>query len=119
MSDSVNLVDEVRGGVTIVHVMTPWLLDPNSSEILTSRLCGLIEAGADPLLVDLSGVTRLSSIFFRSFIIAGKKAKEHKTSLAFCNLSAVIKQGFTIAGLDKLFRLFDSEQNALRDLSRE
>ena len=119
MSDSVNLMDETRNGVTIVHVMTPWLLDPKLSEILTARLCSLIESGADRVLVDLSGVTRLSSVFFRSFITAGKKAKERKASMAFCNLSPMIKQGFTVTGMDKIFSIFDSEQKALVELSTE
>ena len=119
MGDAVNLMDEIRNGVTIVHVMTPCLLDPKLSEILTVRLCRLIESGASSMLIDLSGVTRLSSVFFRSFITAGKKAKERKASMAFCNLSPMIKQGFTVTGMDKIFTIFDSEQKAILELSPE
>ncbi len=119
MSGDINLIDETRDGVTIIHVMTPWLIDPKMSDLLTSHLCHLLESGANCLLIDLGGVTRLSSVFFRSFIMAGKKAKKHKASISFCNVSSVVKQGFEIVGLDKLFRLFDSEQKALKELGSQ
>lgn len=119
MGDSMNLMDETRNGVTIVHVMTPWLLDPKVADMLTSRLCRLLESGADPLLIDLGGVSRLTSIFFRSFIMVGKEARKRKACIAFCNVSAVIKQGFELTGLDKLFPMFDSEQKAIGELGTE
>lgn len=119
LNDSLNLMDETRNGVTLVHVITPWLIDPKLSEMLTSRLCGLLESGADPLVIDLGGVTRLTSIFFRSFIMAGQEAKKRKACMAFCNVSPVIRQGFEIVGLDKLFPMFESEQKALRELGSE
>ncbi len=116
MSESLNLMDETRNGVTVVHVMTEWLIDPKLADRLTDKLCGLLESGANPLVVDLGGVTRLTSIFFRSFIMAGKEAGKRKATMAFCNVSSTIKDGFKIVGLDKLFKLFASEQDALREL---
>ena len=116
MTDTLNLMDETRNGVTIVHVMTEWLVDPKIADRLTERLGALLESGADPLVIDLGGVTRLTSIFFRSFIVAGKEAGKRKATMAFCNVSSTIKEGFKIVGLDKLFKLFASEQEALRDL---
>ncbi len=116
MSECLKLMDETRNGVTVVHVMSEWLIDPKLADTLTSKLCSQLEGGANPLVVDLGGVTRLTSIFFRSFIMAGKEAGKRKVRMAFCNLSPTIKDGFKIVGLDKMFKLFDTEQEALREL---
>jgi len=113
MNDSLQLMNEKRLGVTIVHVGNQRLLEPHLSDNLTRFLCTLVEEGAQSILLDLGAVNRISSVFFRSFIIAGKKAHENKTKISFCNLAPVVKEGFVITGLDKLFKVYESEAKAL------
>jgi anti-anti-sigma factor len=109
-------MEENRQGVTIIHLVNQRLLDPYLSDELTRRLCAIIESGALIVLIDMGAVARISSVFFRSFIMAGKKATEKKVRLAFCTLTPVIKEGFTITGLDKLFKIYGNEGQALGDL---
>jgi anti-anti-sigma factor len=116
MNEGLRLMDETRDGVTVLHVMTERLIDPKLADRLTIKLNELIGDGSAPLAIDMGGVTHLTSIFFRSFIAAGKEAGKKKTTMVFCNVSGTIKQGFQIVGLDKLFKIFDSEQEALRFL---
>ena len=96
MSDAILFIDEKRQDVTLVHVMAQRLLDPQQADTLARHLGGLFDSGVLCVLVDMGSVQRLSSIFFRSFIMAGKKAGEKKARLAFCNLSPVIQEGFAI-----------------------
>lgn len=117
MSDAVLFIDETRQDVTLVHVMAQRLLDPQQADTLARHLSGLFESGALCVLVDLGGVQRLSSIFFRSFILAGKKAGEKKARLAFCNLPAVILEGFKLTGLTDLFPIYKNENDALAKLA--
>ncbi len=116
MTDPVQFMEESRQGVTIVHIVNQRLIEPHLSEDLTRRLCGLIEGGALRLLIDMGAVARISSVFFRSFIMAGKKANECKAKIAFCNLTPLIKEGFVITGMDKIFKLYDSEGRAMAEL---
>jgi len=116
MSDSVQFMEENRQGVTIVHIVNQRLIEPHLSDDLTRRLCALIEDGALCLLIDMGAVARISSVFFRSFIMAGKKANENKAKIAFCNLTPIIREGFVITGLDKLFKIYDSESKAMGEL---
>ena len=109
-------MEENRQGVSILHIVNERLIDPNLSDTLTRRLCGLIEAGTLCMLIDMGAVTRISSVFFRSFIMAGKKANEHKAKIAFCNLTPLIKEGFIVTGLDKLFKIYDNEGKAVAEL---
>jgi len=109
-------MEENRQGVTIVHIVNQRLLEPHLSDDLTRRLCALIEGGALCLLIDMGAVARISSVFFRSFIVAGKKANEKKVKIAFCNLTPVIREGFVITGMDKLFKIYESEGKAMGEL---
>ena len=117
MSDTVLFIDETRQDVTLVHVMAQRLLDPMQADILGGHLCGLFDSGVLCVLVDLGSVQRLSSIFFRSFIMAGKKANEKKAKLAFCNLLSVIQEGFKITGLTDIFPIYKNENDALHKLT--
>jgi anti-sigma B factor antagonist len=116
MTDPIQFMEENRQGVTILHILNQRLIEPQLSENLTQRLCRMIEGGTLCLLIDMGAVNRISSVFFRSFIMAGKKANEHKAKIAFCNLTPLIKEGFTITGLDKLFKIYDSEGKAIGEL---
>jgi len=115
MSESA-FMDEIRDNVTIVNCMTPRLLDPDLSEMLTHHLCRLLDSGTDTLLINLTGVERLSSIFIRSFIAAGKKARERSASMSFCCVSPVISEVFSITGLDQLYPIFKDESLALAEI---
>ena len=116
MTDPVQFMEENRQGVTIVHIVNQRLLEPHLSDDLTRRLSALIEGGALCLLIDMGSVARISSVFFRSFIMAGKKANENKAKIAFYNLTPVIREGFIITGLDKLFKIYDTEGKAMGEL---
>ncbi len=117
MSDVVLFVDETRQDIKLVHIMAQRMLDPQQADTLGRHLCGLFDSGIQCVLVDLGSVQRLSSIFFRSFILAGKKAGEKKAKLAFCNLSAVILEGFMITGLADLFPIYRNENDAFGKLA--
>jgi len=119
MTDSLQIMKESRQGVTILHVMNERLLEPRLSDDLTRHLCGLIEGGTLCVLIELGSVARISSVFFRSFIAAGKKANEQKARMAFCNLQPLIKDGFSITGMDKLFKIYGTEPLAMADLAEK
>ena len=117
MSDAILFIDETRQDVKLVHVMAQRMLDPQQADTLTRHLCGLFDSGVLCVLVDLGSVQRLSSIFFRTFIMAGKKAAEKKARLAFCNLSSNIQEGFAITALTDLFLIYKNENDALGKLA--
>ena len=118
MSDELALIDEIRQDITLVHVMDERLLDPMLADTLGRHLCGLFDSGARCVLVDLGSVQRLSSVFFRSFIMAGKQAAVSKAKLAFCGLSPMIHEGFVITGLTELFPIFKTEVEAISKLGK-
>lgn len=119
MSDAILYIDESRRNAILVHVMAERLLDPRQADTFGRHLCDLFDSGAQCVIVDLGSVQRLSSVFFRSFIMAGKKAAVSKATLAFCGLSPVIQEGFTITGLSDLFPSYKNEHDALGALVKQ
>ena len=113
MSVGLIVLKEFRKGVNILRVKNFILLDPSLADEMTTVLSEAFTSGDQKILLDIGAVTRMSSLFFRSFIIAGKKAKASNATLAFCNVSPTIKGGFEMMGLTSYFQIFDNESLAL------
>jgi anti-anti-sigma factor len=116
MSEGVNILTEYRNGINIIRVKNVVLLDPALADSMTRILVDAFEAGDQKVLVDIASVTRMTSLFFRSFIIAGKKAKAKCATMAFCNVSPTIKEGFDMMGLGSYFAIYDKEAVAIEHL---
>jgi len=116
MAEGLMIIEERRKDVNILRIRNTVLLDPNMAEEMTRSLTQSFDSGALKVIVNISNVTRMSSLFFRSFIIAGKKAKEKKAVMAFCNVSPTIKAGFDMMGLGTYFNIYPEESVALENL---
>lgn len=113
MAEALQVIEETRNGINIIRVRNTVLLDPQVADEMTRLLSEEFDSGSQKVLINIANVTRMSSLFFRSFIIAGKKAKEKKASMAFCNVSPTIKAGFDMMGLGIYFKIYPEESNAL------
>lgn len=116
MAEAIKIVTELRDGVNIVRIRNVALLDPAQADEMTKTLLKAFEGGDQKVLIDIGSVSRMSSLFFRSFIIAGKKAKEKRAVMAFCNVSPTIKGGFEMMGLTSYFTIYDRETSAVADM---
>ncbi|HCE44595.1 MAG TPA: hypothetical protein DET40_13700 [Lentisphaeria bacterium] len=116
MAEGLQIIEEKRNGINIMRIRNTMLLDPAVAEEMTRILTQSFDSGSLKVLVNISNVTRMSSLFFRSFIIAGKKAKEKNAVMAFCNVSPTIKAGFDMMGLGTYFKIYPEESNALDNM---
>ena len=118
MPEAMNMFTEYRNGVNIIRIKNMILLDPALADTMMKTLVDAFDSGSQSVLVDIGGVTRMTSLFFRSFIVAGKRAKEKCATLAFCNVSPAIKEGFVMMGLASYFSIYDKEAVAIEHLKR-
>ncbi|HBC89634.1 MAG TPA: hypothetical protein DCZ94_22070 [Lentisphaeria bacterium] len=116
MPERIQIIEENRNGIYIMRIGNAVLLDPKMADEMTSILTQSFDSGALKVIVNISNVTRMSSLFFRSFIIAGKKAKEKKAVMAFCNVSPTIRAGFDMMGLGSYFKIYPEESHALENI---
>ena len=90
-----------RGDVTVVHVAGE--IDVYTAPVLRERLDEQISAGRRHLVVDLQGVTFMDSTGLG--VLVGRLK-------LVCTSERILKV-FAITGLDKVFQIFDSIDEAL------
>jgi anti-sigma B factor antagonist len=99
-----------RGDVTVVHVAGE--IDVYTAPVLRERLDEQI-AGRRHLVVDLQGVTFMDSTGLGVLVGRLKLVRVQDGTLKLVCTSERILKVFAITGLDKVFQIFDSTDDAL------
>ena len=74
-------------------------------------------AGADRVVLDLSGVEYISSVGLRVLMLASKQVKAQGGSLAVCGLGPVVREIFEISRFTLVLDVFSALREALARLS--
>lgn len=72
-----------------------------------------IAAGARQILLDLSGVTFLSSSGLRALLLLRKELLAHDGQLRLCSLQAPVQEVFSLTGFTQVFAIHPSRDDAL------
>jgi len=92
-------------------------LDTNTSPALEKDLLGRLEQGIGLMILDLSGVTLMTSAGLRAILLAAKRFKGAGGRLVLCSLSKQVRQVFDATGCDALVEVFPSHEAAVAHLS--
>jgi len=103
-------------GIDIVNLN--GRLDIMMSEELEKQMKGLLDAGADHVLVHLGRLDFLSSSGLRIFIECAKRIKNINGRLVFCSPSPSVLKVFTLTQLDSVFEIHDSPEKAMAALTK-
>jgi anti-sigma B factor antagonist len=99
-------------GVAVLSVTGE--LDIATAPRLREQLESTIEAGSDPVIVDLLGVTFIDSTALGVLIGALKKCRESDTELRLVVAEARVLKVFEITGLTSVFSVFPTVDAATR-----
>jgi anti-sigma B factor antagonist len=100
--------------VTVAKFIDKKILDETNIQIIGNQLFGLVEEdGRLKIVLDFINVEYLSSAALGKLITMDKKVKAAKGKLRLCNIRADILEVFTITKLNKLFRIYDNQDQAL------
>jgi len=66
------------------------------------------------VILSFKNVIYMNSSGLREIIDLLKRSKREKKELRLCEMSGDIRDMFSFTGLDKVFKIFDSESSALR-----
>jgi anti-sigma B factor antagonist len=66
------------------------------------------------VVISFKSVIYMNSSGLREIIDLLKKANKSKKELRLCDMSKDIREMFSFTGLDKVFKIFDTETQALR-----
>jgi anti-anti-sigma factor len=72
-----------------------------------------IKAGEKRLVLDLAQLAYISSAGLRSILAAAKQLKAGGGDLAFCGLSGLVAEVFSVSGFAKLLPVFATREEAL------
>lgn len=100
--------------VSVVRFKDQKIIDPEAIQELGQELFDLVEKdNRRKLVLNFANVEFLSSAALGKLITFEKKAKRIGADLILSNISPEIYQVFAITNLDKLFKIKDSEADAL------
>lgn len=94
-------------------------VDVYTAPELKKQMITLLEAGARELVVDLTAVDYLDSTVLGVLIGGLKRMRERDGNLRLVCPSPRIRRIFEITGLDKIFDIYNSEQEAREAVRKE
>lgn len=106
-----SITSEACGEATVVHVAGE--IDVYTAPELRERLDEHISAGRHDLVVDLEGVTFMASVGLGMLVGRFKLVRAANGTLYLVCSSERILSVFSITGLDKVFQIFPSVDDAL------
>jgi anti-sigma B factor antagonist len=115
MDQNERLLDiEQQGGITIVRFAQSQVLDQSNVNELGNELMDLVEQRhRTRLLINFSKVEYLTSAVLGKLIALHKKIQELNGELKLCGIRPSIYEVFKITKLNKVFEIFDDEDQAL------
>lgn len=111
MITSFEIIEEEKNGVVILRVSGE--LDALVAPQLKDRLIKLMELDKKNFILDFEGLSHINSLAMG--IIRGrlKEIKEKQGDIKLIKLNNHIKTIFEMVGLDELFQIFDTEEEAI------
>lgn len=92
-------------------------MDSISSKDVEERLVRAADDGRKRIVINMSGVDYISSMGLRVLVAAYKRQKQDHGSLELASLQPNVQNIFKIAGLDRVFPIYKSEESAVQSRS--
>jgi anti-sigma B factor antagonist len=105
---------EIIADIAVVNFKVKRILDEPTIQAIADQLFSLVEdENRRKLLLNFEGVEYMSSAALGKLINLHKKLTGLKGKLAMCTVIPQIMEVFTITKLDKIFKIFPTEEVAL------
>jgi anti-anti-sigma factor len=88
-------------------------IDNVTSSAVEATLDTALDAMPSALILDLAGVTFVSSIGLRVLLMAAKRCRKQDAGLALYSVAPQIASVFRLSGLNTFFPIYDSREAAL------
>lgn len=89
-------------------------IDTNNFNEFELVINQIFDSGERNLIFNCSGLNYISSSGLRIFLIAQKKVNALNGKLHLCTMQPVIKEIFDISGFSTIFKIFDTQEEALQ-----
>lgn len=91
-------------------------LDVDTADDAQADLMSVLEGNPNHLLIDLGGLSYISSVGMRVLILAARQLSRDGLTLAVCNTNGHVKRVFEVGGFSSYLSMYDSLAAARDDL---
>ncbi len=102
-----------KGGVV---VSVKGRMDAVTAPEFEKNVIDLISKGEKIFVLNFVGLDYISSAGLRSILTIAKKLKEKEGKILFAGLRGPVEEVFKVSGFPSMFKVFDSEESALREI---
>ena len=111
-----DIIVEKRNAASVLKLS--GRLDTGSAASLEDTLATLIGQNETQIVVDFADLSFISSSGLRVLLMAGKRLKSTDGTLVLSALQNHVKDVFDVAGFTMLFRMYPSQEDALKSLQQ-
>lgn len=104
--------EQPRPGVAVIVLTGKVMLGAHTGAI-EELIASLLVQGVRKIIVDLKGVTHIDSTGIGVFIASLGKVTQAGGALAMAGASGVVREGFRVTRLDRVFRFYADRAAAL------
>lgn len=108
---------ETRTDGPIQIILMIGRLDSSSARDAETKVKGVIDQGADRLLIDMSALDYISSAGLRVILVAAKSMQKSGGAMAICGMSPSVREVFEMTGFLKILKVYDQEAEAKEALA--
>lgn len=76
----------------------------------------ILSENVSNVIINIERVNYIASTGLRIILELGKRLKEEDAELVICSMNATTRSVFDMSGFSKIFRIFDTEEDALNEL---
>lgn len=117
MNTSALAIGQTHAG-TVCAVTLSGRIDSTNANDVQCELTRLFNSGEKSVLLDLGAVLYLTSAAFRALLVAVDEADRSAAKLALCSVAGHVQELFEMGGLQDIFTIHSSRDEALKQLSR-
>lgn len=101
-----------KGNVTVVYFFGK--IETKTSPEVQKYLDRLIDQGVNNIVMSFEELDFISSTGLRVILGTGKKLMGNNGKLTMCNANFTVKEVLRMSGFDKMFSVFETEEEALQ-----
>lgn len=105
---------EVLNGIDLTFLS--GRIDAQSAPGVNEEIGKIIDQGRNKMLINFKDLEYISSAGLRVLITIAKKLKASSGALALCGLDTKIYEVFDVSGFTAIFKIYDTQEEALAAL---
>jgi anti-anti-sigma factor len=103
-----DVIEQVAGSVTILEPR--GRIDSVTAKEFGECLLKVLDSGRQQLVIDLHGITYISSAGFRQLLIAKRSTQDKNGKLALCGVIGEVKRLFDIGAFNELLPIYQTRE---------